>query len=249
MKRVFDIKWLVIAFFVGLLISGIGVGVGFFEFQGMTLGGEKVLFADEMTETEISIALPDEGSIYHYWENLKVEVDDTIDTNEAKIVISAIPHSNVNAYMQENYILNTDSGHIAKKKGYVLVCDIYNSSAANEMKVFKEMVYDIKNRKIYDYTTAPSSVIVRVNSANAERIKTVPQNYSLMDSLPFDMPEEEVYYDREYDEYYIITSEGKKVIYPENEEIHEEQDEEEAYNDTAYEVVIPADENTVTSEG
>lgn len=239
MKKMFNVKVLVSAFIAGLVLVGVGTGVCFAELEGMKYCGEKVLYADETNETEATVPMPTEGNLYYYYENLTVEIDDSVGTDEARLVISAPSCNYVNVYTKDGYLINNETGHVSKTKGAELELDIYNNSELGGMEGFKEFVYDIKSRKIYDYTVAPSSVVVKVNSQNKDRVMPVSSGYSIR-QIDFAMPKEELY-DSDDDGYYIVTPDGKRVAYP------VEEDTEEAYAEEYNEKVnaVPTEGNTV----
>lgn len=215
MKILNNYKCLIAGFAAGLVLMGVGAGVGFFEFQSMTYCGEKNIALGEAAVKEVTAELPDtEKILYNQYGNIKIEPDESIDDNTAKAVFKAQSIGYVDFGFDEgSYIVNINTDHVSDKKYSFMHSDIYTDGTGDEFKIFKTFMYDIKERKIYDYKTPDSEIVIKVSPQNAERFQPMGDEYSFIGAeLPFKAREGlDIYYNNE--EYYTKTENGKKILY------------------------------------
>ena len=224
MKILNNYKFLVLGFIAGLIIMGVGAGVGFFEFQSMTYCGEKEVGTDKLIEKEVTVKLPDTFNIlyYEYGYKIKIEPDSSLDPSTAKAVIKTKTNENINlCFETPRYIYNYTDGHISKQKYSEFIPKVFSSNNWIEFETFKTFLYDIKERRIYDYTVTQSEIIIKVAPENVSRFSNVDgENYGWLGTiLPFNQADyEDIYYDPGNGEYYIINENEKEVIYTPYEE-------------------------------
>ncbi len=189
------IWWILIAsFFVGILVCGLGVGIAFAEFSGLTYAGEEEI--GEMVQETLVYEIATEAEHYNVYTNFYIEPgqkiisDNSIPKDQIEIDVTYNGETDepflydhyyyqpeytyvqqIDEYGNEVYvenIENTDSGK--------LVCDINVSYNYDGFQVFMEhkdeMLTDLKNNRIGSYRIKDDGydVIVRCNPAIADKI-------------------------------------------------------------------------------
>lgn len=185
-------KWVVLiaCFFSGILICGLGVGIGFVEFSGMTYIGEQEI-GEQIEETLIYV-ITDEADSYYIYSHFhippgqKIISDNSIPKDQIKIDVT------YNSMLEKPYIYD-DYYHSHEETSIVTydengneifeddvensksICDIYISypdGAMESLLKAKDIILeDLKNNRIGSYrVTDDFDVVVRCNPAIADKI-------------------------------------------------------------------------------
>ena len=218
--NLFNYKILAAGFLSGLIIMGAGAGVGFMELRSMTFCGTKEVkpknLENEMEKTvEANISGMDK--VFYYSDNITIAADESLDGNTVRASAKSYCGGIQLSFMQQNNLLNTSDGHISIGKYMDMETFCYNTSGL-EFETFKEFISDIKQRKIYDYTSPKEEITVSVAPENVDKFQRLPDYYRHIE-LPF-TPEEgaDIYYDEGAGEYYTPEDNGRRVLYPVYEE-------------------------------
>ena len=216
MKKIFRLRVLLSAFFAGILIMGIGCGVGFFEFQGMTYAGEKVINAD-MVSKEETLILPSNGmKIFYPAYSVKLEEDDSVDSGSALLEYTAPANTDVHVDFSDSaYIYSVITGHVSSQKYNFM--SMYTTDYGNDLEAFKTFLYDIKDRKIYTYINQDVTVTFKINPVDYGRFEVVGDDYSKLYDIPREARayKDNLYYDQDNDEYFTYNENGDYLlVYP-----------------------------------
>ena len=203
-----------IMFGIGLLLCGIGGGIIFAEVQSFTYEGRK--YPDnELTTDTITLKLPESEPVYYNEENMRINLvapmriipDEEVSRGEIHAFIS---HTSDYGRFQleinnEYYIWNDDMLYISEHPVNSLSCLLYDQEYHNDdFENFREIIQDIKERKIYDYNRGTEiEAELHINPADEDRLIKLKSNQS------------------------FITYKGYKENYapdPENTEIQQEPD-------------------------
>ncbi len=227
MKFLSNYKSLAAGFACGLVLMGIGCGICFFEVQSMDFCGEKEISAEEFKAQSVTAKLPDTQNILIYSHNrsFKLEADESLDSDTAMLYTKAPDNCDITFNFETpQYIYNTESGHISKDKYSALSAGVGYNYSGEEFAIFKTFMYDIKQRKMYDYTVPQIEMKIKVAPENIDRFIYMEDNYGFLgSSLPFVPREnEEIYYDDDNGEFYTLTEHGRELIYSPYEERYEE---------------------------
>lgn len=223
MKILNNYRGLIAGFIGGLVLMGIGCGVGFFEIQSIDFCGQKEISAEEFKPHTAEVRLPETDNILIYSHNrdFKVEADESLDKNTAVLYTKAPDSGNITFNFEKpQYIYNTDSGHISRRKYSALNAGVSYNYGGEGFAAFKTFMYDIKKRKMYDYTVPQIEITIKVAPENVDRFIYMEDVYGFLGStLPFVPDEnEEIYYDDDRGEFYTLTEQGRELIYPTYEE-------------------------------
>lgn len=233
MKKIFRLRVLLSAFVVGILTMGIGCGVSFFEFQGMTYAGEKVLNADNMVSKEETLILPsNDMKIFYPAYSVKLEEDDSVDVGNALLEYRAPANTDTHVDFSESaYIYSIATGHVSSQRYNFM--SAYTTDYGNDLEAFKTLLYDIKDRKLYTYVSPDITVTLKVNPQDYTRFDVLGDDYSTLYEIP---PEirgygDNIYYNSNSDEYFTYDENGDYVlIYPVYENDYEDGYEYSDYN-------------------
>lgn len=141
---------IIISFFVGILLIGIGSGITFAEFNSFRYGGEKN-FAGETSVLRFSESVPEDAETVYLnmegygFDRIEVEEDSSIDKNEFVIEVEC----------NEKYV----TPFVEKKEDFPnivfsLLCNYHvtdNDEISDFFKIKGEVFNDIKNRTVYNY--------------------------------------------------------------------------------------------------
>lgn len=227
MKILNNYRSLLAGFMGGLVLMGIGCGVGFFEIQSIDFCGQKEISAEEFKPHTVEAQLPKSDNILIYSHNrgFSVEADESLDKNTAVLYTKAPDNCDITFNFETpQYIYNTESGHISKDKYSALNAGVGYNYSGEEFAIFKTFMYDIKQRKMYDYTVPQIEMTIKVAPENVDRFIYMEDSYGFLgSSLPFVPREnEEIYYDDDNGEFYALTEHGRELIYSPYEERYEE---------------------------
>ena len=217
MKKIFSLRVLLIAFLAGILIAGVGCGISFFEFQGMTYAGEKVINADAYVEKEESLTLPDNDMTIFYPEYMiQPLADDEVPAGSAVITYSAPESFRARVDFDEpSYIYSYDTGHISPHRYNFLTA--YVTDQGSGLEAFKTFMYDIRDRKLYTYVTPDITLTLRVNPLDYERFEVLEDSYGRLYDIPVEIRQygDNIYYYPDMDEYFTYDENGEySRIYP-----------------------------------
>ncbi len=228
MKFLSNYKSLAAGFACGLVLMGIGCGICFFEVQSMDFCGEKEISAEEFKAQSVTAKLPDTQNILIYSHNrsFKLEADESLDSDTAMLCTKAPDNCDITFDFEPGqYIYNTRDGHIYHDKYSALNAGVGYNYGGEEFAMFKTFMYDIKQRKMYDYTVPQIEITIKVAPENLERF-IFDDDFGLLGStLPFAVREnDELYYDDNNGEFYTITEHGRELVYTPYEEYSDEKE-------------------------
>lgn len=217
MKKLFGVKALVVMLFTGIFMMGIGCGVSFFEFQGMTYAGEKVIDSDSFISREETISLPEnEMKIFYPGYSISIEEDNTVEKGRGLLEYSAPLSYNPQVVFSDSaYIYSVATGHVSPHKYNFLT--VYTTDDYGDMEMFKTFMYDIKERKLYTYVKPEITLTLKVNPLDYPKFEVMGDDYSSLGEIPPQIKKygDEIYYNSNTDEYYTYNEHGDyEVIYP-----------------------------------
>lgn len=164
------IWWILIAsFFVGILVCGLGVGIAFAEFSGLTYAGEEEI--GEMVKETLVYEVSTDADNYNICTTFHIEPGQKI------ISDNSIPENRIE--IDVTYNNETDEPFLYDcywETNEEVICDIYVSNTYDGFQVFMEhkdeMLTDLKNNRIGSYRIKDDGydVVVRCNPAIAEKI-------------------------------------------------------------------------------
>lgn len=228
MKFLSNYKSLAAGFACGLVLMGIGCGICFFEVQSMDFCGEKEISAEEFKAQSVTAKLPDTQNILIYSHNrsFKLEADESLDSDTAMLCTKAPDNCDITFDFEPGqYIYNTRDGHIHHDKYSALNAGVSYNYGGEEFTIFKTFMYDIKQRKMYDYTIPQIEITIKVAPENLERFSIDDDCGFLGSTLPFTAREdEELYYDDSNGAFYTITEHGRELVYTPYEEHSDEEE-------------------------
>ncbi len=179
-----------IMFGVGLLLCGIGGGVIFAEVQSFEYEGRK--YPDnELTTDTITVKLPEDKPVYYNEENMRINSspmeiipDENVPQGEIHALVS---HTSDYSRFQleidnEYYIWNDDMLYISEHPVNSLSWLHYDQNYRNDdFENFREILRDIKERKIYDYNRGTEiEAELHVNPADEDRLIKLNNSQSLI---------------------------------------------------------------------
>lgn len=217
MKKIFRLRVLLCIFFVGILIMGIGCGVSFFEFQGMTYAGEKVLNEDSMVSKEETLILPSSDmKIFYPAYSVKLEENDSVDAGSALLEYTAPVNIDKHVEFSESaYIYSIATGHVSSRKYNFM--SVYTTDYGNDLEALKTLLYDIKDRKLYTYVSPDITVTLKVNPVDYARFEVLGDDYSTLYEIPQETRGygDDLYYNPNSDEYFTYDENGDyELVYP-----------------------------------
>lgn len=194
----------------GLVLMGIGSAVAVCEIKSFTYMGEKYTQSEEKALEEQEVILPDNLSkiFYHERRDFKIEIDDTLEKNIAVYAVSYskdISDFELSGFkIYDNYYLyNYYTENYSKYPvNYMYLGGYGYSDGRSSLMEFKQVLNDIKNRKIYDYySDAGIEFILKVSSEDYERFKEIPEGYDIKNYGEYLSETEERRKDRENSDY------------------------------------------------
>jgi hypothetical protein len=211
MKIIGNYKLLAGVFIAGLALMGVGAGVGFFEFQSMTYCGEKVVGADNITESEYEFDIPSEGNIAYG--NADLVEDETVSDNKIKVCVKGYENTTVDVGFRDGefYYINSISSRISNKR-YIPMYVNYSFGYNSDFNNFKAFLSDVKQRQIYNYKSAPVEITIKMSPTNIDRFKFMSNEWNTFSTdLPVNVSDDTViYYDNDTTDYYTMDENGNK---------------------------------------
>lgn len=159
----------------GILLAGIGAGISFGEFSGMSYGGEETVGAYEKTTREISREIDPERGVWRigrYWgEEMEPELDDSVPENTVVFRIT------YNAEQVDPEVKYVETEYEDGEEGPALEiwADWYGSD--NELKDMMEakdkVLAGLRRGELISIKGAPGieKVEIRINPANRKDIR------------------------------------------------------------------------------
>lgn len=164
----------IILFFIGLLLMGLGGGISFAEFTSLRYGGEKSLTGD-MTVVSIKKNAPvDTEKIYietewHDLRYIEVEADSSLPKGQIALEVTCDEQA-VSPYLEEQKGASESEGEAVYTMGYR-----YHYGSDSELKTFMEvkdeMLSGLKKRVIYSFSTEDvQKAVIKVSPELVDRI-------------------------------------------------------------------------------
>ncbi len=170
-----------IMFGVGLLLCGIGGGIMFVEAQSFTYEGQKYP-QNELTTDTVTVKLPEGKPVYYSDGNfiinlhkpMEIILDEEVPQGEIHAVIShTSDYSRFKLEINNEYFIwNDDMLYISEHPVYSLsYLDYDQEYYDDDFENFREIMQDIKERKIYDYNRGTEiEAELHINPADEDRL-------------------------------------------------------------------------------
>lgn len=205
-------KITIIILIVGLLLTGVGGAVSLAEIRGFDVMGER--YADtEMKTTTSAEVLPDNlAKIFYENPDIEFSEDNTIPYNNVIIETtfsSAYDVEPIFDINEEAYLHNWNTDKYSEYAVNKLSLGWSIKDNSYEFEVFKDILHDIKDKKIYSSYNRFSDIsfIIKGSAETLERFSEMPDMYDIVYSKPentaeYDEEQSETVYDSEQIEEY-----------------------------------------------
>lgn len=178
MKKIKNVNPLLFTFVLGLLVCGVGAGVTFNEVSSVTYGGVKQVGEDKVNTITEEYAMPQTDKIYYQYDNIAIKTDKKLGSDKMRIDFAVPEGAGADAEFAEVYIYDTSTHKLDKKAVTDLTVYSHGGSYSETGKKMRNILSDIKNRRIYDYELPDMQVTVYVSPENAAKFEKMPKNFS-----------------------------------------------------------------------
>ncbi len=180
-------KYMAVLFLAGLVLCGVGAGILFYEISSIEY--VKADNAEKNVTDEFTLKLPESG--YVYYENITyskvsnftITEDNNIPAGEIKYVINHNgEYTDFNTKItNEYYIYDTGNMYISEHRvNYLNPLNYRYIDDGNAMTDFKELMYQIKNKRIIENGEKGYDVKIMVNPADRNRLIELNDNQELI---------------------------------------------------------------------
>lgn len=160
------IKTMLIIFFAGLLLCGVGAAITFAEVKSFT-----VIENDDMAYSkEETVYLPSGNEKIYYYNDIKVVKDETVPNDQIIVTVTG-SRAITDIYAKirnDKYLYDEGTGYISKHKVNYLDT-IHFDTEDNEWEEFKQSVSALKERKII-VNNNNYDIVVKINPINYNRL-------------------------------------------------------------------------------
>lgn len=182
-------KITIICIITGLVLMGVGAAMLLLGINSFTYIGNKNTDDGEMLTKSIEFQLPDNlAKIYKdaYGQFLNLVIDESLEGNNAvlEVTYSSKEEVEVTYTFKDNYYLyNRYTENFSKYpvNNFNVYLDREPVKHKSGFELFKEIMSDFKEKKIYNYNEYGSKpkLILRVSKDGYERFAEVPEGYEL----------------------------------------------------------------------
>lgn len=170
---------IIIIFFIGLMLMGVGSGIAFAEYSTFQYGGEKN-FSGEMTTVTLHKTLPEDVTgVYillrrHGLGKVRVEADETMEKDRITVEI-VCDENRIAPFINEETEWPWDQEDASDKVRAIYSLDYYYQNTNNDwsdlFRIKDELLEDIKDRRIYIYTSdLIQEVTIKVSPELVEKL-------------------------------------------------------------------------------
>lgn len=155
---------IIITFFIGLLLMGIGIGVGFAEITTFRYGGKKDISGD-MTTVTLQRSVPEEVRFILNFDSDKIIIDADSSMPHDQITVEVTCNDNfLRPYITVDAEMKDGVANGLCYVGYVYYGYGYGNAAADLFQMMHIMMEDYRDRTVYTYTADyVQSVTIKMN--------------------------------------------------------------------------------------